>query len=135
MMPLEILAAKLPSEAITNEQRQLAIAEIEQQIMNYCHINAVPSALCFVVASMAADLLRYETEAGRQHTGEGAPQGSVTALSEGDTSVSFGKPEAEADRARLLGEHRQMLDMLILNYREQLQAYRKLRWPSCKYQT
>ena len=125
MTPLEILAVKLPD--VAEERRLLALAETEQQIKNYCHIDAIPEALYFVLADMTADLLLYELEAERPSAGAGA-SGSVTAISEGDTSVSFGKSEAQTDRERLLGNHRQMLDKLILDYRQQLQAFRKLRW-------
>lgn len=122
MTPFELLAAKLPDPTITAAQRQIAVEEIGQQIKNHCHIEEVPAALYFTQANMAADLLRYEREAARPQ--QESP-GKVSAISEGDTSVSFA---TEDDRTRLLGEHRQMLDTLILNYQEQLQAFRKVRW-------
>ena len=122
MIALELLAVKLPDPAITEVQRQMALAEIGQQIKNYCHIDEIPAALYFTQANMAADLLRYEQEAARPAD---EVEGRVSAISEGDTSVSFAKSD---DRDRLLGEHRKMLDSLILGYRQQLQVYRKLRW-------
>jgi len=108
MTPLEILAVKLPSPDISELQRQVALAEIEQQIKNYCHIDAVPRALNFTWANMAADLLRYNPGA--------ETSGKVASISEGDTSVSFAKDDTQ-----------ERLDTLLLNYRQQLQAFRKVR--------
>ena len=131
MTPLEILANKLTDPEITEAQRQLAIEEIGQEIRIYCNREDVPVDLRFVWANMAADLLRYEQEENRapdEESGEADLAGKVSAISEGDTSVSFGnKSVAEADRERQLGERRTMLDALILNYREQLQRHRKVR--------
>lgn len=122
MIPLELLAAKLPDPAITEARRLAALAEIQQQIQNYCRIDEIPAALYFTQANMAADLLRYELEAARPAE---ETQDNVTAVSEGDTSVSFG---TASDRELLLGDHRRMLDELIFQYRQQLQAFRRLRW-------
>ena len=137
MTALEILAVKLTDESITQEQRQLAIAETAQEIINYCNITGdspvVPPQLHFVQANMARDLLLYDQEVNRPPSdaegNEAALSGKVSSISEGDTSVSFGnKSRADEDRTRILGSHREMLDMLILNYREQLNKFRKPRW-------
>lgn len=133
MTPLEILAVKLTDTNITGVQRQLAIEEIGQEILNYCYISEVPAQLYFVQANMARDLLLYEQELNRVPdaggTDEAALSGKISSISEGDTSVSFGnKSAAELNRERLLGDHRKALDTLILNYRHQLQEFRKLRW-------
>lgn len=130
MTPWEILAVKLPDADITEEQRLSALAEMEQEILNYCNIEAVPGALAFTWANMAADLLRYQRAANKpaaEEDSEAALAGKVSSISEGDTAVSFGnKSEAESDRERLLGGHREMLNGLIFNYREQLQQFRKV---------
>lgn len=130
MTPLEILAVKLPDSEITEAQRLLAIEEMRQEILNYCRISQVPEALYFTQANMAADLLRYEQEANRRPDldagGDAVLAGKVSAISEGDTSVSFGNESAaESDRKHQLGERRTVLDAMILNYREQLQKFRK----------
>ena len=135
MTALEILAVKLTDASVAEMQRLLALAEIEQEILNYCNISAVPPQLCFVQANMARDLLLYEQELNRVpddgDAGEAALSGKVSSIAEGDTTVSFGnKSDAEEDRARLLGSHREMLDMLILNYREQLNKFRDFRRPA-----
>ena len=132
MTPFEILAAKLPATEITSVQRELALSEIEQEILNYCNITKVPPALYFTQVNMARDLLLYEQELNQPpDDGEGteaALSGKVSSISEGDTTVAFGnKSTAEEDRARLLGGHRDMLDALILNYREQLNKFRNFR--------
>lgn len=133
MTPLEILAVKLTDTSVTEAQRQLAIDEIGQEILNYCHIPVVPPELYSTQANMARDLLLYEQEANRPTNDggqdDGAVAGKVSSITEGDTSVSFGnKSVAETDRERTLGSHRSMLDALILNYREQLNQFRKVKW-------
>ena len=86
-------------------------------------------ALYFTQANMAADLLRYEAEAAAIPSGgadvETELAGRISAISEGDTSVSFGgKSAQEQDRERILGDHRKILDGLIFDYRHQLQGFR-----------
>ena len=110
MIPLEILAGKLPDPNISEAQRLAALAEVEQYIKNYCNITKVPQELYFVWANMAADLLRYNPDA--------ETSGKVSSISEGDTSVSFAKEDAI----------RVYLNQLQLDYRQQLQSFRKVRW-------
>ncbi|MFV0401681.1 MAG: hypothetical protein ACK5LX_13845 [Oscillospiraceae bacterium] len=134
MTALEILAVKLPDADITEAERELAVAEVAQKVLTFCNIAEAPAALNFVIANMARDLLLYEkavnTPADDGSGGEAAFSGKVSSISEGDTSVSFGnKTGAETDRDRVLGDDRDRLDQLVLNYREDLIAFRKVRWP------
>ena len=109
MTALEILTLKLANDEISKTQKGLAIAEIEQTIKDYCHIPDVPQGLNFVWANMAADLIRYKPDS--------ETTGRASSITEGDTSVSFEKDE-----------WRDILDSLVLNYKHQLQTYRRVKW-------
>lgn len=109
MTALEILAVKLPDTEITESQRLLALVEIEQMIKNYCDIDAVPEALYFTWANMTADLLRSAS-------GEESDE-AVSSIKVGDTTVDFRKDA-----------HKERVNAVILNYRQQLQDFRRIQW-------
>ncbi len=130
---LPIVSAKLKNDAITEPERALAIEEIEQTILNYCHIDAVPETLRFTWANMAVDLLTYQhaanTPAAASGGGGSATAGAVSSIKEGDTTVSFGGKSPEtADRDRALNTHQAKLDSLVMDYMAQLQKHRRVVW-------
>jgi hypothetical protein len=89
---------------------EFIIADIEEIIKNYCHVDEVPEGLLNTSYRMAIDLYRNENIGN-----EDSPTGSVASINEGDTSVSF----------------RQYVDdnfkeTLLKNYSKTLNRYRKL---------
>lgn len=110
----EIVAAKLAGQDISEAAQELAIDEVKQTILNYCHIDTVPAALNYTWANMALDLLLYQ-----QGVTSGETQtGPVSSISEGDTTVTFGGENA----------HQAKLDDMVLDYRAQLQTFRQVKW-------
>ncbi|OAJ75828.1 DNA-packaging protein [Brevibacillus sp. SKDU10] len=95
------------------------INEIGNRIMHYCGISDIPTALHFTWASMVIDALRVE----QATVGEVA---AATATSEsikiGDTSSSPGKSEGVTSTSK------GVIDSIVLNYRVDLNRYRKLVW-------
>ena len=94
---------------------EMAIAETEQVILNYCNISKVPTALMFTHANMVVDLLRHELALAKELGGESKDLddislADVTSIKIGDTSINLGK------------------DTLVLNYQTQLQKFRKMVW-------
>ncbi len=124
MTPLEILAAKLPSPDISDTQRLIAIAEAEQEIKNYCNIEIIPEALYFTLANMAADLLAFKPAAGETDGAVAGVSGTIASIKEGDTTVSFGS----SAQARSQERAEERTEKLLLDYRKQLQSFRKVRW-------
>lgn len=95
------------------------IDEIGQRILHYCNLTEMPDGLKLTWSSMTIDALRIE-----QPNLEGVEQ--TTAESEsvtvGDTST------APAKSAGLTNAAKSVIDQVVLNYRVDLNRYRKVRW-------
>ena len=90
---------------------QFIITDVEETIMNYCNIKEVPEGLYMTAYRMCIDLSRNENLGD-----ESNPLGSISSISEGDTSTSFRSNASE------------FKDSLLKNYQAQLIKYRKLVW-------
>ncbi|AYB39974.1 phage head-tail connector protein [Brevibacillus laterosporus] len=95
------------------------IHEIEKRILHYCHISEVPEALQFVWASMVIDVLRIE-QATVSEVAAATPTSESIKI--GDTSTSPGKSEGVTSTSK------GVIDSVVLNYRVDLNRYRKLVW-------
>lgn len=97
------------------------IEEIEQRIMHYCGISSVPDGLKFTWASMAIDAVRIDLP-------------NVEEISDtvgGAESVKVG--DTQSTPARGIGgdisnTSKSSIDQVVLNYKIDLNRYRKLRW-------
>jgi hypothetical protein len=135
MIPADILPiinSKLKNDAVSEDDRLLAIEEVGQVILDYCHIGEIPAALKFTWANMSVDLLVYQQAASTPSDASSESTqtaGAVSSVKEGDTTVSFGgqSPDA-ADRDRALDTHKAKLDALVMDYKAQLRRYRKVVW-------
>lgn len=92
---------------------QHCLTSAEALALSYCHLDALPEALSPVALDMAVDLYRMDGYGQAE-----APRGAVSAVTEGEQSISFAGAAASADASGLLK-----------NYAARLNAYRKLRWP------
>ena len=90
---------------------QFTIENVEEIIINYCNIEEVPEGLYTTGYRMCMDLYRNENLGNE----EGA-LGSISSISEGDTSTSFRSNITE------------FKDSLLKDYKKQLNKYRKLVW-------
>ena len=90
---------------------QFVIADVEESIINFCNIDEVPEGLVNTGYRMCIDLYRNENLGD-----ESNPLGSISSISEGDTSTSFRSNATE------------FKDSLLKNYQAQLIKYRKLEW-------
>ncbi|MBE6070694.1 MAG: hypothetical protein E7208_01920 [Clostridium butyricum] len=90
---------------------QFTIANVEEIIINHCHLDEVPGGLYMTGYRMCIDLYRNEN-LGSEETA----LGSISSISEGDTSTSFRSNIAE------------FKDSLLKDYKKQLNKYRKLVW-------
>ncbi|MFR1378844.1 MAG: phage head-tail connector protein [Clostridium neonatale] len=111
-MELETLKALLGITDNTKDTLlQFTISDVEETIKNFCNIDKVPEGLFNTGYRMCLDLYRNENLGSE----EGA-LGSISSISEGDTSTSFRSNIAE------------FKDSLLKNYQAQLIKYRKLVW-------
>lgn len=89
---------------------EFIIADVEETIKNYCNLEEMPEGLLFTSYRMAVDLYRNEN-LGQEESAAG----TVSSITEGDTSISFSK-STESD----------FKNTLLKNYEKTLQRYRKV---------
>lgn len=94
---------------------QFVIDDVTETILNYCNIDELPDGLVNTAYRMAIDVARSES-----YGSESAPD-NVTAIKEGDTSVSYAKADSSGVYA----------SSILKNYTAQLNRYRKMVKP-CK---
>lgn len=94
---------------------QFCLDDCTRLVLDYCHLEELPVELESTVIRMVVDMYRLEGY------GQAAvPKGPVTALKEGDQSVSFA-----ADRAGAIAGSGAKL---LTDYTSRLNGFRKLRW-------
>ena len=91
---------------------EFVIADVEETIKNYCHVEEMPEGLVNTGYRMAMDLYRNENIGS-----ETAAVGPVSSISEGDTSTSF-QQYVDAN----------FKDTVLKNYKSSLNRYRKVAW-------
>ena len=91
---------------------EFVIADVEEIIKNYCHVEEMPEGLVNTGYRMAMDLYRNENIGS-----EPAAVGAVSSISEGDTSTSF-QQYVDAN----------FKDTVLKNYKSSLNRYRKVAW-------
>lgn len=106
----------------------LALQEVEQSIKNYCSIPEVPEALKFTWCNMSIDLLLYNHEINTTPDDvlEAFDPSDVSTIKVGDTSLSLGDKYRNNSRSRTLQSHNANLDDIIMNYKAQLNQFRRL---------
>ena len=131
---LAILKRKVrTADGIDDCDYQLAVEEAEQAILSYCNIDTVPLALKFTLANMAADVLKFTlatTISEVENSSETIPDVDVSQISSitiGDVKLDLGGNKSNetyvATRAHTLD-----LDSLTMNYKAQLNKYRRMTW-------
>lgn len=91
---------------------EFVIADVEEIIKNYCHVDEMPDGLQNTGYRMAMDLYRNENIGS-----ELAAVGSVSSITEGDTSTSFRQYVDDNFK-----------DTVLKNYKSSLNRYRKVVW-------
>ena len=91
---------------------EFVIADVEETIKNYCHVEEMPDGLVNTGYRMAMDLYRNENIGN-----ETGAVGSVSSISEGDTSTSFRQYVDDNFK-----------DTVLKNYKSSLNRYRKVAW-------
>lgn len=133
MTVLDIVKAKVYNPAIAEFDMEIAIAEVEQVIKNYCSLEIVPDELKYTWANMAVDLLLYSYQtnvADAEVVGDISEIDSadISSLSVGDIQVGIGKGGSSGARSKALSSHKPRLDELVMNYTSQLKKFRRMVW-------
>lgn len=95
------------------------IEEIGNRIKHYCNIDEIPENLKYVWASIVQHLVFYVQRGYKGETG-----GSISTIKIGDTQTTMNQPN------KLISPSisNKMIDEIILNFKADLDRYRKLRW-------
>lgn len=91
---------------------EFVIADVEEMIKNYCHVDTIPDGLINTGYRMAIDLYRNENVGS-----ENSATGAVSSITEGDTSTSFRQYVDDNFK-----------DTILKNYKASLNHYRKVAW-------
>jgi hypothetical protein len=117
---IEIVRIRLPGlPDDTDALIDSYVQEIGQRILHYCNLAEIPAELEHTWASMVIDALRIEQP---NMPGVAETSGAVQEITVGDTSSVPAKP------AGLTNTAKSVIDAVVLNYRVDLNRYRKLRW-------
>lgn len=95
------------------------VDEIEQRILHYCNLTQVPAGLRWTWASMVIDALRIE-QPSVDEIDATADRGASVRV--GDTSVT------PSSAGGVTNTSKSVIDQVVLNYRVDLNRYRRLRW-------
>lgn len=90
---------------------EFTLENTEEIIKNYCNIDTIPTELNNTLLRMAIDLYRNESLGEEE-----LPLGSISSITEGDTTVSYKNINSD------------FKDTVLKNYEKQLKRYRKLVW-------
>lgn len=123
---LEIVQTKNKFEKIDILAIKFAIEEVETAIKNYCNIEILPDGLKFICANMVNDLIRYQfsIENGGSLVQEKSANEPISKITVGETTMEFIGKESQYEKDK--NSHSINVDSIIMNYKEQLQAYRNL---------
>lgn len=91
---------------------EFVIDDVEETIKNYCHVDTVPDGLMNTGYRMAMDLYRNENIGSCT-----SATGSVSSITEGDTSTSFRQYVDDNFK-----------DTVLKSYKSSLNRYRKVAW-------
>ncbi|VIG06979.1 phage protein [Clostridioides difficile] len=90
---------------------EFILEDVEEIVKNYCNISVIPKELNSTVLRMSIDMYKNESLGS-----EDIALGSISSISEGDTSVSYRSSSSE------------FKESLLKDYKSQLNRYRKIRW-------
>lgn len=128
---LDIIQAKRPDIEINEGVLGICINEVEQKIKNYCVRPSVPKALYYTWANMVLDLLDYQNAVNTDNTVTDDDitnilAGTFGTISMGDTSWKQGNADLSNPHYKALSSHTASLDDIIMNYREDLNMFRRI---------
>lgn len=128
----EIVQAKINDDLIPDIDITMAVEEVEQVIKNYCNILTVPEELKYTWANMAVDLLLYTkvSRADFDVSGDAETIGinDIQKIELGDTELWLGNTSRTSKTSRALASHTAALDRLVMEYKSQLQKFRRMVW-------
>lgn len=104
------------------------VDEVEQAILNHCHIKSIPVDLKYIWARMAVDLARHELALAHEAKDDKVEVGGqITSIKAGDTTFGLSSSTEKTLWLNDRQSHKPDIDVIILNYVEQLSSFRCMR--------
>lgn len=129
MTVIEIINIKLGDLQVDTNIKLLAVNEVETAIKNYCNLDTVPEELKYIWADMCVDLIRYQYVAGDTSSDDSEIGNSdISSVKVGDTTVNVGQGSPTNRTKLALQSHKPNLDNVVMNYKQQLQQFRRMVW-------
>lgn len=134
MEPIQLIEQKLQKFGIKWETPHLetALQEVDQAIMNYCHIDCIPTDLQYVRVNLVVDYVRYlEANKPTQDDAEmdvtdTKKVGPLTYVITGGVTYGFANNTTNANAT--CNSHIGCLDAILYNYTTQLNSFRRAVW-------
>lgn len=125
---VKIVKQKRTKVRFPDDDILLCLKEVEQAIKNYCSISEVPAALKYTWCNMSIDLLLYNYEVNTTPNDvlEAFDPSDVSTVKVGDTTITLGDKYRNNVRSRTLQSHNSNLDDIVMNYKAQLNQFRRL---------
>ena len=125
---VKIIKQKYKKVEFTDDDILLCLQEVEQAIKNYCSIPEIPEALKYTWCNMSIDLLLYNHEVNTtpEDVLEAFYPSDVSTIQLGDTKIMLGDKYRNNQRSRTLQSHNANLDDIVMNYKAQLNQFRRL---------
>lgn len=121
-MEAKVLAIAKARLKFVDEEDELVMTYIEEvgnRIKHYCNIKEIPEELKYVWASIVQHLYFH-----LQQAYDGKKEGVVSSIKVGDTQIGLNQDNKIINP----GISYKMIDEIILNFKADLNRYRKIRW-------
>lgn len=104
------------------------VDEVSQAVKNYCQIPEILYEMRYIVAHICCDYAVYDLEAGKDInlTDLEFDPSDVSSVKIGDTTIGLGDKYRSNERRQILNAHTYDLDSLLLDYRGQLNRFRRI---------
>ena len=104
------------------------VDEVTQTVENYCQIPHILFAMRFIVVNMCSDYVIYGDEVGRdiEEVDLNADPADLSSVKVGDVTIGLGDKYRSNMRKTVLNAHTYDLDSVLLNYKDQLNRFRRI---------
>ena len=119
---------KYDSEEHTHDVLLGYVDEVTQTVENYCQIPRILFAMRFIVVNMCSDYVIYGDEVGKdiEEVDLNADPADLSSVKVGDVTIGLGDKYRSNMRKTVLNAHTYDLDSVLLNYKDQLNRFRRI---------
>lgn len=119
---------KYDSEEHTHDVLLGYVDEVTQTVENYCQIPHILFAMRFIVVNMCSDYVIYGDEVGKdiEEVDINADPADLSSVKVGDVTIGLGDKYRSNMRKTVLNAHTYDLDSVLLNYKDQLNRFRRI---------